>query len=210
MAKRLLLPGFGGSGEGHWQRWWLTQDPDAQIVEQDDWQRPNLPLWLYRLAVQVRRHPGALLIGHSLGALLIPHLALKFPQLDIRGALLVAPADADAHAHLREVVERFSPIPTTPLPFPSIVVGSTNDSYMSIERVTYFARAWSSRFYHIGDSGHINIASGYGAWPGGLQLAAQLLSPLGAPRVHSVETRWPQARRSPRGSLLRATIGNRQ
>ena len=41
MVKRLIVPGLEGSGEGHWQRWWLTQDPDARIVEQDDWHRPD-------------------------------------------------------------------------------------------------------------------------------------------------------------------------
>ena len=185
MVKRLIVPGLEGSGEGHWQRWWLTQDPDARIVEQDDW-RPDLRRWLYRIAVQVRLHPGAVIVGHSLGALLVPHLVLRYPQLEIRGALMVAPADVDENPMLREMAKGFSPIPVNSLPFPSIVVGSTNDPSMTIERVTHLAHAWRSRFYHLGDSGHINAASGYGAWPGGLKLAAQLLNPLGAPNFHSV------------------------
>ncbi len=40
MSRRLILPGLGGSGEGHWQHWWLKQHPNPHIVEQDDWDRP--------------------------------------------------------------------------------------------------------------------------------------------------------------------------
>ena len=190
MAKRLILPGLGGSSAGHWQRWWLSEDREARMIEQDDWDHPQLQTWISKAAKEISRSPGALLVGHSLGAILIAHLAVKFPQLNIRGALLVAPADVEADPKLLDAADGFSPIPRHRLPFPSIVVGSTNDPLMRIERAIGFAEAWGSRFYHLGDSGHINIASGFGPWPGGLQLAAQLLSPLRTPRLYPVETPW--------------------
>jgi predicted alpha/beta hydrolase family esterase len=53
------------------------------------------------------------------------------------------------------------------LPFPSIVVASTNDQYVDIERARAFAQAWGSTLVEIGEAGHINGASGYGEWPEG-------------------------------------------
>lgn len=193
MARRLIIPGLGGSEQGHWQQWWLTRDPDASIVEQDDWAHPKIVPWIDRLAAAVRDNPGAILAGHSLGATLIPHLAQMHPQLNIRGALIVAPADADESPALREIAPGFAPIPHERLPFPAIVVGSTNDPYLRIERATKLADAWGARFFHVGESGHINTASGYGPWPEGLQLAAQLLgSSPGSPRFR----RTPQPRQN--------------
>lgn len=58
-------------------------------------------------------------------------------------------------------------MPLARLPFPSIVVASTNDEYVSMERVEVFAKAWGSRLVIIGEAGHINGASGYGPWPEG-------------------------------------------
>ena len=187
MAMRLILPGLGGSGPGHWQHWWLGQDPDAHLIEQEDWDRPNLRAWLARAAESVLSYPGPLLIGHSLGANLVAHFGAVYPQLNIRGALLVAPADVETNPKLREAARGFAPTPRVRLPFPTIVVGSTNDPLMATQRAMDLAKAWGSRFYHLGDAGHINVASGFGAWPGGLQLAAQLLSPLRTPRLYPVD-----------------------
>jgi hypothetical protein len=53
------------------------------------------------------------------------------------------------------------------LPFPSMLVASTNDEYATRERSHAFARAWGSRLVEIGDAGHINGDSGYGPWPEG-------------------------------------------
>jgi len=58
-------------------------------------------------------------------------------------------------------------MPLAKLPFPSIVVASTNDQYVSNDRARLFADAWGSRLVFIGDAGHINGASGYGPWPEG-------------------------------------------
>jgi predicted alpha/beta hydrolase family esterase len=64
----------------------------------------------------------------------------------------------------------FAPIPMAPLPFPSVVVASTNDEYAAIERSHAFAQAWGSKLVEIGDAGHINADTGYGPWPEGEQL----------------------------------------
>ena len=65
-------------------------------------------------------------------------------------------------------------MPLDRLTFPSIVVGSSNDPFVSIRRAMTFASEWGARFVHLRDSGHINAASGFGSWPDGLRLASQL------------------------------------
>jgi predicted alpha/beta hydrolase family esterase len=60
------------------------------------------------------------------------------------------------------------------LRFPSIVVASSDDPYLTLDRARAFAEAWGSRFVEIGPAGHINADSGYGEWPEGEQMLAQL------------------------------------
>jgi predicted alpha/beta hydrolase family esterase len=64
------------------------------------------------------------------------------------------------------------------LPFPSMVVASTNDEYVHIERARAFAGAWGSRLVEIGDAGHVNGASGYGPWPEGERMLEDFCSTL--------------------------------
>jgi predicted alpha/beta hydrolase family esterase len=56
------------------------------------------------------------------------------------------------------------------LPFPSVVVLSSDDRYVSVERGRAFAAAWGSEVVELGAAGHINAASGYGPWPDGATL----------------------------------------
>jgi predicted alpha/beta hydrolase family esterase len=65
-------------------------------------------------------------------------------------------------------------MPLSRLPFPSILVASSNDEYVTLDRAGAFAEAWGSRFVHIGAAGHINATSGLGAWSRGQALLADL------------------------------------
>jgi hypothetical protein len=56
------------------------------------------------------------------------------------------------------------------LRFPSIVVASSNDPYVTLPRAKTFATAWGSEFVMIGEAGHINSAGGLGNWEEGLRL----------------------------------------
>lgn len=170
----LILPGLGGSGPGHWQRHWVDDHPDAYLVEQDDWDRPHLDAWIAQVAATARFAPGALLVAHSLAGALVAQLALRHPRLDIAGALIVAPADVDDTSMSSAPIAGFGPMPLVRLPFPSIVVASRTDPYARFERSRTFADAWGARLVDLGDSGHINVASGFGRWPDGYRLAAEL------------------------------------
>ncbi|MCA3443995.1 MAG: alpha/beta hydrolase [Rhodobacter sp.] len=81
-------------------------------------------------------------------------------------ALLVAPAEP-ARSHR---LAPFSPVPTVPLGVPACVVASRNDPWMSFGHAAALARCWQARLVDLGFAGHVNVASGYGPWPGGLRL----------------------------------------
>jgi hypothetical protein len=91
----------------------------------------------------------------------------------IRGALLVAPSDPEA-ASFPSGPTGFAPMPLVRLPFPSVVVASSNDPFVTVVRAQTFARAWGSEFVMIRNAGHINTASGLGDWPEGLALLHKL------------------------------------
>ncbi len=65
-------------------------------------------------------------------------------------------------------------MPLQKLSFPSIVVASTNDEYVSLARSRYFAQCWGSQFVNLGAMGHINSATNLKHWPQGLQLLLKL------------------------------------
>ena len=64
-------------------------------------------------------------------------------------------------------IRGFAPIPRRPLPFHSIVVASTNDPYITIERARQLADSWLADFVDVGAVGHINVESGFGRWTEG-------------------------------------------
>jgi hypothetical protein len=65
-------------------------------------------------------------------------------------------------------------MPLVRLPFPSIVVASTDDPYVTVDRATAFATAWGSRLTLVERAGHLNSASGLGDWPLGYALLETL------------------------------------
>ncbi len=171
----LIVPGLGGSGLQHWQSLWERSYPGTLRVEQEDWERPDRDGWITQLSFAVSDAPGAILIAHSLGCGLIAHLAERDPDMPVAGALLVAPADVDAGAGLSPYLAEFAPMPLARLPFPAVVVASTNDPYVTVERARRFAAAWGARFVNGGPCRHINVAAGFGPWPAGEKILDELV-----------------------------------
>lgn len=187
MIRTLLIPGLDGSPAPHWQHWWAATDATAKIVEQRSWSAPSPESWLTEIAGATLIHPGAVLVGHSLGAVAIVRLLATWPQARIAGVLLVAPADPSTSARIAS----FAPIPEPPLNVPAIVAASRNDPWMTQQRARDLARGWGADFVDMGDAGHVNAASGYGPWPEGKMLRDLLWSrsaarPIPAP-PHSSE-----------------------
>lgn len=184
----LILPGYADSGADHWQSHWERADPACRRVVQDDWLEPRLDDWLAVLDRHIREcATPPLLVAHSLACALVAHWVARTganrgerPGHGVGGSLLVAPADVDSPEHTPDEVRSFSPIPLVRLPFPSIVVASTDDPFVSPARAAAFARAWGSRLVTLPRAGHINADAGFGPWPEGRRLLAELTAP--APR----------------------------
>jgi len=175
----LLVPGLENSGPGHWQSIWERQRGDCERVELVMWDEPHRNTWVNQLNLAIRSADRpVVLVAHSLGCLAVAWWAqLEQPGADSRviGALLVAPPDVDV-SPLDDRLTAFSPTPSQPLPFPSILVGSRNDPYLGYRSARRLARTWGSRFADAGSIGHINAASEIGDWPFGQFLLEQLLS----------------------------------
>ncbi len=171
MTTTLLVPGLDGSTGGHWQQWWRENDRDAMMVEFTDLGDPVPVAMEMELISAILDHPDAILVGHSLGAVLIARVMAEWPQLNVAGALLVAPADPVDHPR----IYRFDPVSELALGVPATVVISQNDPLMSQVRAKSLAKAWKARVIDLGMAGHINLAADYGPWPLGFALRDDLV-----------------------------------
>lgn len=173
----LILPGLGDSGPEHWQTRWERMDPSCRRVRQAEWNAPRCADWAAVLDATVASLGGeAVLVTHSSSCALVAHWARTAPAehlARIRGALLVAPSDPASPVYPPEPTG-FAPVPMERLPFPSIVVASTDDEYVTVDQARAYAGAWGSEFVNAGALGHINSASGLGEWPFGYALLQRL------------------------------------
>jgi predicted alpha/beta hydrolase family esterase len=107
---------------------------------------------------------------------LVAHWARSGATGRVVAAMLVAPADLEGESRTPPSTWSLAPIPRDPLPFPTLVVASRDDSYVDMARAEEFARSWRARLVDIGRAGHINGKSGLGAWPEGRHLLNELLA----------------------------------
>lgn len=128
----LIVPGWQGSPEDHWQTHWQNSLPNSARVEQADWLTPRREDWVAALAEAIAADSTpVILIAHSLGCITVAHWAATAPLQflrQVRGALLVAPADVERPAcappyatlrRLRATCCRFQArwsVPTTTVP----------------------------------------------------------------------------------------------
>lgn len=175
----LFLPGFGGIGEDHWQFKWSLSHSNSHVLQQSDWDRPVYRDWAFELSLYLRTWPrnNVVLVAHSLGTSLVMRWAAHNKDLcgKIRAAFLVAPTDRDIFDKSKVYPAGFDPMIFEKFPFPSIVLASTNDEKVSLERAMCFAEAWGSEFVNVGDLGHMGSLARLGAWPVGEKILTNFL-----------------------------------
>ncbi|MDD3078489.1 MAG: alpha/beta fold hydrolase [Paludibacter sp.] len=174
MNNYFIIPGYQGSGPDHWQTWIEKTQPNFQRVQQRDWDCPNVDEWVANVekAIEGYDPDTVVLVAHSLGCLTVAEWVKRYNRR-VKAALLVAPPDDELIR--RRVNENIvSEAPVHKLPFRSTLVASTNDPWISIEKAKFYADKWGSEFVNIGDAGHINGLSGFGAWEQGLEILKQL------------------------------------
>jgi predicted alpha/beta hydrolase family esterase len=64
-------------------------------------------------------------------------------------------------------LQNFAPLAVQGLPFPSLLVGSSNDSAATPVRAQWLARCWGSELVILPGAGHINVKSGHRLWEQG-------------------------------------------
>ena len=170
----LLLPGLYDSGPDHWHTHWERTNPSFLRVVQRNWEAPSRREWVSTLDAAVTDAGSkVVLAAHSTSCAMVAFWAAETGRT-VQGALLVGPSDTEAPGY-PPGPSGWQPMPLGRIPFPTIVVASENDDYVTIERARTFAAAWGSKFRNIGRAGHINSQSGLGDWPEGRALLSELL-----------------------------------
>ena len=174
MTNYLIVPGWSGSGEKHWQTYFERTQQNFHRVMQQRWDEPNIDEWVENLDKAVSEYDQAsvVLVAHSLGCLTVAEWAKRYQRI-VKAALLVAPPDTELlHKKLQTVL--FEELPIEKINFQTVLVASTNDPWAKIEKAEFYAHKWGSELVNIGNAGHINDLSGHYAWKEGLELLYSL------------------------------------
>jgi len=169
--KLLIVTGYGGSGADHWQTWLEQQGLPSERVQQQ-WHQPVLAQWRDQIIAAIRRQTEpTIIVAHSFGCLATVAALAAAPKLvsTVRRVILVAPAEPNRfsssgcrqgnqfgiadllpHHHIHPALELWA---------------SDNDPWLSFERAVFWANLWDAKLIKLGRAGHVNVESGFGAWP---------------------------------------------
>ncbi len=197
----LTVPGLDNSGPDHWQSHWERQSLNCRRVDMGNWRTPNRNAWVNRINIAIRQTQGPIvLVAHSLGCHAVAWwTALERPTASapVIGALLVAPPEVD-NAPRDPRLCSFAPSARGVLPFPSLLVSSRDDPYITPDRAYRLASFWGADHIDAGRLGHINAEARLGDWRFGKTLLARLLDSAQFERS-VMQQALPPAQRSARG-----------
>ena len=170
-ATVLIVPGLREHVAEHWQTLLQARLSNVRSVPPLETDKLDCGARVRAIQHELEQIDGpVILVAHSAGVLMVAHWAAHYSR-PIKGALLAAPPDLDAvwpanypsSETLRS--QGWNPLPQGPLPFRSIVAGSTNDHLATLPAVTRMAEGWGAELLNLGDVGHLNPAAGFGHWP---------------------------------------------
>ena len=186
----LIVPGLRDHMDDHWQTLLAARLDRVRTVPPMGRENLDRAARVQAIEQTAAEIDGPIIVvTHSGGVIMVVHWAQQ-TRCEVRGALLATPPDFD-----RPMPPGFPsmyalqaggwlPVPTSPLPFPSIVAASRNDPLAEYDRVTTLAQAWGSRLVDLGKVGHLNPASGFGPWPRALPLINELVAGTAAINTH--------------------------
>lgn len=163
--KVLILHGWGGSPYPHWQAWTASElIKDNYIVsfpQLPNKDLPDLEEWLDFLQKEFNHFKPDIVVCHSLANILWFHFVNKFETSEIEKLMLVAPVSKCCEI---EELKTFFPYPIVKdlKAKEVIMVGSTNDPYMSVDEIMDLQSELNIGLKILDDAGHINEDSGYG------------------------------------------------
>jgi predicted alpha/beta hydrolase family esterase len=170
----VIVPGWQGSGDGHWQTWLEQQLQSAGRVTIRpafaDLGRPELPDWLAALRAALAELPpgGFDVVAHSLGAVLwLHHVSTPHTSPAAARVLLVAPPSPATD--LPEIASFFPP----PLDVDAVRRGAdgtvlaagSDDPYLPEGIGAAYGLPLRIAATVVDGGGHLNTESGYGEWP---------------------------------------------
>ncbi|QKE63517.1 serine hydrolase family protein [Aquipseudomonas campi] len=169
-ATVLIVPGLRDHVPQHWQTLLEARLAKVRSVPPLETDKLSCAARVEAIQRELEQIDGpVILVAHSAGVLMVAHWAARYSR-PIKGALLAAPPDLQAtwpesyptpdslRAH------GWEPLPSGPLPFPSILAASSNDYLASFAAACHLAEGWGSQLVNLGEVGHLNPASGYGEW----------------------------------------------
>lgn len=182
----LFVPGLRDHVADHWQTLLAAEMPGAHTVAPLEHGKLSCAARVEALDRAIAAISGpVVLAAHSAGCLMVAHWATTHSR-PIAGALLATPADVErplpeGYPTMGELRSHgWLPVPRAPLPFRTLVGASTNDPLAALDRTVTLAEDWNARVVLLGEVGHLNPASGFGAWPGGKMLLNALLEQVTA------------------------------
>lgn len=178
----LIVPGLRDHVPEHWQTLLAAQLPKVHTVPPLEHDKLSRAARVDALDHALATISGpVVIVAHSAGVMMVAHWAqLPRPNRPVVGALLATPADVESpfpppYPSTGTLSEHgWLPIPRSPLPFPTLLAASRNDPLCDFARAQGLAEAWGSVLVDLGAVGHLNPASGFGAWPQALELVGRL------------------------------------
>jgi uncharacterized protein len=173
-APVVILHGWEGSGDDHWQTWLAEQlradDREVRYPDLPDKDNPALGAWLVALRGTLDGLPddGFDVVAHSLGAVLwLHHVATANQSPRAARVVLVAPPSP---ATTIPEIAAFFPVPldidvVRHAADGTVLVGSTDDPYTPEGIAAAYGRPLKMPTTIIENGGHINPAAGFGEWP---------------------------------------------
>lgn len=165
MKKVLILHGWCGSDEPHWQ-WWVAQELkklnyEISFPSLPNRDLPHLKVWMEALKIEFDRFQPDMVICHSLGTILWFHFVEKYKIKELDKLMLVAPVRQKCD--VKEMSTFFPyPVPSDLRSKESILVGSTDDEYLDLDEAIQLQSQLNIGLKVLQNAGHINIQSGFG------------------------------------------------
>lgn len=167
MKKVLILHGWHGSDEPHWQAWLakelVVENCIVAFPRLSDNLRPDKERWIGEALEAFEDLRPDVVVLHSLGNTLWFHLCERLACRVKKLLLCAPPRDL---GDLPEVATFFpSPIPSDLHAVEALMVVSDTDPYMSLSESQGLSEALGVPLHVLRDAGHINTAAGFGPWP---------------------------------------------
>ena len=172
MIHTLIVPGVGGSNDEHWQSWLQRQLMSCSRVQQQDWNRPILNNWVANFVDAIAPIQAPIqIVAHSFGCLTTVAALNLYPEINakIKKLVLVAPANPSRFGEqgfAEDAVENYAAyFHQLNIKVPTEMLISENDPWLNFVDAQNLARSWNIKASNLGRVGHINVDSGFGAFP---------------------------------------------